>query len=207
MTNLSINKKKKVLIAVTLLLVGGNFVNIVQKIKGSREIDGNHKVYAGTEYRPTFTIPNSFDLAQSDRNKKIVDKKISDLELNKEHIRKIKKYFRMRGAPLANEAKTFEKMAVKYDLPYNLMPAIATIESGGGVHNYRPYNYAGMGGQSNAFVFNNYEEAIEKHAQILRFGYFDGGADTPEEIEKYYCYQCPTWGEKVSSVMYEIDRM
>ena len=95
-------------------------------------------------------------------------------------------------------------MAEKYGLPYNLMPAISIIESSGGKYNYRPYNYAGMGGQSNAMVFNSYEEAIEKHAQIIKRGYWDKGSRTPEDMERYYCYPVSNLGRKGPG-SYELD--
>lgn len=197
--------KKKALILVVIILVSGNFVNIAHKFNIDNQVRVEHKVFASSEYKTDFIVPTQYDLTQDASKKAIVDQRIADLQYSKENIRKIESYLAGRGSPMASEAKTFEKMAVKYGLPYNLMPAIAVVESGAGKHNYRPYNYAGMGGQGNAMSFSNYEQAIEKHAQILRFGYFDGGADTPEEIGRYYCYQCPTWGSKVRGVMNSID--
>lgn len=137
------------------------------------------------------------------REKDILER-IATAKSNSPEVKKVRNYLAARGAPMASAAEDLVEIAAEYDLPYNLMPAIAVIESGGGKYAYRPYNYAGMGGQGNAMTFSNYREAIEKHAQILRFGYFDKGADTPEEIEKYYCYNCPTWGEKVEYVMQQI---
>jgi len=130
----------------------------------------------------------------------------TNIKKNDPKVLKIANYLNTRGAPLANSAETFVEIADKYNLPYNLMPAISIVESNGGKATYRQYNYAGMGGQGNAMTFNNWDDAIEKHAQILKFGYFDKGANTPEKIEKFYCYNCPTWGEKVTLVMNKIDK-
>lgn len=196
--------KKKLLILVAMILVAGNFVNISQQLRIDEQIKFEQTAYAASEYT-NFFVPVEYDLTQDPVKRAIVNQQVSELQYSQENIRKIESYLSQRGSPMASEARTFEKMAVKYDLPYNLMPAIAVVESGAGKHNYRPYNYAGMGGQGSAMSFANYEQAIERHAQILRFGYFDKGADTPHEIGRYYCYQCPTWGNKVQGVMNSID--
>lgn len=197
---------KKKLLAITLMtLVGGNVLRVVSPVNILTEIASPHPVYALEGYDAEYQLRSTFDFAYEDANFAQIQERMKDIDLNKEQVRKIRTYLAKRGAPLAAHAETFVRMADKYGLPYNLMPAISVIESGGGLHNYRPYNYAGMGGQSNAFVFSNYDEAIEKHAQILKKGYFDKGATTPEQIGKYYCYQCPTWGSKVQGVMNAID--
>lgn len=130
---------------------------------------------------------------------------IISITKNSPEVKKIEAYLNKRNAPLASEAEAFVEIAKEYNLPYNLMPAISVVESNGGKHTYRQYNYAGMGGQGNAMTFSSWRAAIETHAKILKYGYFDKGANTPEKIEKYYCYNCPTWGEKVSFVMNQID--
>jgi hypothetical protein len=148
------------------------------------------------------TIDSNYLNAQAN----IVSNEILTVRKNSPEVLKIKNYLAKRGSPMAEQAYTFVETAKRYGLPYNMMPAIAVIESNGGKYNYRPYNYAGMGGQGNAFVFENYTEAIETHARILYNGYYSKGAKTPEQIGKRYCYNCPTWGTKVSSVMKAIDQ-
>ena len=167
-----------------------NLFSVVRAEGPSSVIDTNEMAVT-SEYVQGFTAQIQDDIAVA--------------KSNIPEVLKIKNYLTKRGASLAGSAEIFVAVAKEYNLPYNLMPAISVIESGGGKATYRPYNYAGLGGQSNAMTFANWEEAIRKHAQILRKGYFDKGADTPEEIEKYYCYQCPTWGEKVTGVMRAID--
>ncbi|WKZ31038.1 MAG: glucosaminidase domain-containing protein [Candidatus Dojkabacteria bacterium] len=201
-----LNYKRKALVLVVMILLSGNFVNVFSQLQIDDNIITEHSAFAASEYRKEFVVPVQYDFTQDAAKQAIVDQRVEDLKYSQENIRKLESYLSKRGSPMASQAKTFEKMAVKYGLPYNLMPAIAVIESGAGRHNYRPYNYAGMGGQGGALSFTSYEQAIEKHAQILRFGYFDKGADTPHEIGRYYCYQCPTWGYKVQGVMNEIDR-
>lgn len=203
----TLNTKKYVLVATLVVIIMGYGVQLLPN-----EVDAevmytatiSDLTYASETYQPSMIIPQTYTIS-FDRNELSINEKMKDISINKEHVRKIQEYLSRRGAPLADHARTFVEVADKYGLPYNLMPAIAVVESGGGLHNYRPYNYAGMGGQSNAYVFTSYEQAIETHAKILKNGYFDKGAVTPELMEPYYCYQCPTWGEKVQGVMNAIE--
>jgi hypothetical protein len=173
------------------------------------DMDSDSPVFSIVKAQGPFVMMDTYGMEITDeyisRFEISTAKEIANIKSNAPEVLKIKNYLNLRGAPLAAEAETFVRIADKYDLPYNLMPAISVIESNGGKAAYRPYNYAGMGGQGAAMTFNSWEQAIEKHAKILKFGYFDKGANTPEKIEKFYCYQCPTWGEKVTLVMNNID--
>lgn len=201
----SLALKKKILTIVALTILLGNGLRMFSGVPDSVALNLDSPVFAEAAFESDFgTLPTS-NYNFTDASLLTIEKRIEDIDLNPEHIRKIQTALAQRGSPMADQAYFFEKMAVKYDLPYNLMPAIAIIESGGGKHNYRPYNYAGMGGQGAAMTFANYEQAIEKHAQILRYGYFDSGANIPARIAPYYCPPCTTWHTKVQSVMYEID--
>ena len=205
--SLGLRTKKNILIITLITLISGYFLQLLpDEVKPEVLYTStiSNAVYAASGYEPTVTVPQGYTISFS-QNEKSINTKMKDISINKEQVRKIQEYLSRRGAPLAAEARTFVEIADKYGLPYNLMPAISVIESGGGLHNYRPYNYAGMGGQSNAYVFSSYEQAIETHASIIKKGYFDKGAVTPELMEPYYCYQCPTWGEKVQGVMNAID--
>jgi hypothetical protein len=204
---MSLAVKKNVLISIIVILIVGNATRLVSTVTGVQVNDFGSPVRAETSFESDFRLPPNSTYNYESLSLLTIDRRIEDIDLNPEHIRKIEAYLGGRGAPLASKAYYFEKMAVKYNLPYNMMPAISVVESSGGLHCYRPYNYAGMGGQGAAMSFNNFEEAIEKHAQILRYGYFDGGADTPAEIAPYYCPPCTTWHTKVESVMYQIDSM
>ena len=205
--SITLKNKKRILTFVLTVLLTGNVINFLNTYSIDKNIAVKKTTYATNDFGAD-AANIAFAAEQVPASKDIViAERVEDLRYDKEQIRKIEAFLSSRGAPLASEADTFVKMADKYGLPYNLMPAISIIESSGGKYNYRPYNYAGMGGQGNAMVFSNYDEAIEKHAQILKKGYFDKGATTPEQIEKYYCYQCPTWGEKVQSMMNQIDAM
>ena len=203
---MTLELKKRILSITAGTLILGNFASLGIENPQNNRFYSSQPVYAIDAYEATIAL-EEYKVAYETKNSAEIELRLRDIDLNKVQVEKIRAYLEKRGAPLSAHAETFVRMAKKYDLPYNLMPAISIIESSGGKYNYRPYNYAGMGGQGNAKSFANYDEAIEFHATFLRAGYFDKGADTPEEIEKYYCYQCPTWGEKVQGVMNAIDSM
>lgn len=94
------------------------------------------------------------------------DNKQKDL---KEKALKIDQYFRSRNLPLAGYGEKFVIEAEKNDLPYNLLPAIAMIESTG-------YKFAckkpegknnGFGWGSCKIAFDSVDEAIEVIAHHL----------------------------------------
>lgn len=204
--SLSLSAKKKILSIAATVLVVGQVIGVTTE-RADESIVINNPVYAASTADEVYFLPPRLDESHEELNVKSIDEKLKNIDLDREQVRKIRAYLARRGAPLSNHAETFVRVSQKYDIPYNLMPAISIIESSGGLHNYRPYNYAGMGGQGNAYIFTSYDQAIETHGKILRNGYFNKGADTPYEIGRYYCYQCPTWGSKVQSVMNSIDSM
>ncbi len=204
---ISLKTKKAVLKGVLSILVAGYLTAFMTSQETNADNSDKNVVLASTvsaSTLPEVELPNTKKLVFK-QNITSISEKINSAAVKKEKIRKIKSYLSKRGAPMADQAENFVVIADKYGLPYNLMPAIAVIESGAGKANYRPYNYAGMGGQSNAYVFSSYLEAIETHAKLIKKGYWDKGARTPEQMEPYYCYNCPTWGEKVQGVMNAID--
>jgi hypothetical protein len=129
-------------------------------------------------------------------------------KLNEDHQKaeKIEIFFRVnRGnAPLANYAEKFVEVANKYGLDYRLLPAIATVESGGGKNNFRSYNAWGWGNRS----FRSFEEGIEVVAKGLKTGYIDKGRDTVEEIAPIYCPpNYKNWARSVNQFMNEIENI
>ncbi len=129
-------------------------------------------------------------------------------KLNEDKLKaqKIETYFRVnRGnAPLADYAEKFVEVANKYDLDYRLLPAIATVESGGGKSNFRSYNAWGWGNRS----FRSFEEGIETVGRGLKTGYIDKGRDTVDEIAPVYCPpNASNWVRSVNQFMIEIARI
>lgn len=129
-------------------------------------------------------------------------------KLNEDKLKaqKIELFFRVnRGsAPLAEYAQKFVEVANKYGLDYRLLPAIATVESGGGKSNFRSYNAWGWGNKG----FTSFEEGIEVVGRGLKTGYIDKGRDTVEEIAPVYCPpNYKNWARSVNQFMLEIERI
>jgi hypothetical protein len=129
-------------------------------------------------------------------------------KLNEDKLKaqKIELFFRINrnNAPLADYAEKFVEVANKYGLDYRLLPAIATVESGGGKSNFRSYNAWGWGDTG----FNSFEEGIEVVAKGLKTGYIDKGRDTVEEIAPIYCPpNYKNWARSVNQFMLEIENI
>jgi len=129
-------------------------------------------------------------------------------KLNEDKLKaqKIEIFFRVNrnNAPLANYADKFVEVANKYELDYRLLPAIATVESGGGKNNFRSYNAWGWGNKS----FSSFEEGIEIVGKGLKTGYIDRGSDTVDEIAPIYCPpNYKNWARSVNQFMLEIGRI
>lgn len=129
-------------------------------------------------------------------------------KLNEDKLKaqKIELFFRVNrnNAPLADYAEKFVEVANKYGLDYRLLPAIATVESGGGKSNFRSYNAWGWGNKG----FSSFEEGIEVVGRGLKTGYIDKGRDTVEEIAPVYCPpNYKNWARSVNQFMLEIERI
>ena len=129
-------------------------------------------------------------------------------KLNEDKLKaqKIELFFRVNrnNAPLADYAEKFVEVANKYGLDYRLLPAIATVESGGGKSNFRSYNAWGWGNKS----FSSFEEGIEVVGRGLKTGYIDKGRDTVEEIAPVYCPpNYKNWARSVNQFMLEIENI
>ena len=129
-------------------------------------------------------------------------------KLNEDKLKaqKIELFFRenRRNAPLADYSEKFVEVANKYNLDYRLLPAIATVESGGGKSNFRSYNAWGWGNKG----FTSFEEGIEVVGRGLKTGYIDKGRDTVEEIAPVYCPpNYKNWARSVNQFMLEIENI
>jgi len=129
---------------------------------------------------------------------KIEEQKISKAQADHEaKVAKVQKYLSGRGAPLANYAEEFVKAAEHYDIDYRLVAAISIIESGGGKHNFKPYNAWGWGKSG----FDSWEDGVWEVSKGLS-KYYATGRTTPQSIAPSYCPPSATsWANKVSYVM------
>ncbi len=97
--------------------------------------------------------------------------------------------------------------ADKYQLPYNLIPAIAQCESNVGKtiphDSFNAWGYGVYGGS--VLHFNNWTEAVERVSRGLREDYFKYNLDTPEKIMKKYTPQSNgSWARCVNQFLEEL---
>ena len=187
-----------------LLIVVGKKEDIdVEEVK-AQEILIEDKVEWVDGNRVTTKADGSIEIVPAEvfMSKEQLDK----LNEDKLKAQKIELFFRVnRGsAPLAEYAQKFVEVANKYGLDYRLLPAIATVESGGGKSNFRSYNAWGWGNKS----FSSFEEGIEVVGRGLKTGYIDKGRDTVEEIAPVYCPpNYKNWARSVNQFMNEIENI
>ena len=187
-----------------LLIVVGKKEDIdVEEVK-AQEIVVEDKVEWVDGNRVTTKADGSVEIVPAEvfMSKEQLDK----LNEDKLKAQKIELFFRVNrnNAPLADYAEKFVEVANKYGLDYRLLPAIATVESGGGKSNFRSYNAWGWGNKS----FTNFEEGIEVVGKGLKTGYIDKGRDTVEEIAPVYCPpNYKNWARSVNQFMLEIENI
>lgn len=103
---------------------------------------------------------------------------------------KLKSFLRFYHSPMLEAAESFIQVADTYQIPWNLLPAIACKESGcGRVLPYNSFNAFGWAiytGQNSGAVFGSWADAIERVGRGLREDYFNKGLDTVESIETRY---------------------
>ena len=144
--------------------------------------------------------PDSILRQNSESTSAFIDLRILNAE-------KIDKYFFQRSMPLNGYGMKFVLVAEKYGLPYNLLPAIAVLESSGGK---AAYNQNPFGWGSAKIVFKNFDEAIEVVGKNL------GGANpntvhyysSPVIEDKLWHYNesvVSGYTDRVKSVMKRID--
>lgn len=108
----------------------------------------------------------------------------------------LEEYLAWQKSPMAAEAKTFIKVADKYNLDWRLLPAIAGKESNFGkkvpLGSFNPFGWAIYGNTTKKF--NSWGEGIERVGRGLREDYFNKGYDTLEKIESIYAPPSPPKG-------------
>lgn len=192
------------LIYLFLLMVVGKKEDIDVEEANAQEVVIEDKVEWIDGNRVTTKPDGSVEIVPAEvfKSKEQLDK----LNEDKLKAQKIELFFRenRRNAPLADYAEKFVEVANKYNLDYRLLPAIATVESGGGKSNFRSYNAWGWGNKG----FSSFEEGIETVGKGLKTGYIDKGRDTVEEIAPVYCPpNYKNWARSVNQFMLEIERI
>lgn len=124
-------------------------------------------------------------------------------------VNSVRDYFSRRGVPpLTNHASSFVDEADKYGLDYRLLPAIATVESGGGrAIPYQSFNAWGWGvcsGCKSGGKWSNWDQAIAAMSHNIRNRYYNRGLTVPETIGRVYAAD-PNWSAKVRNEMNKIN--
>lgn len=129
------------------------------------------------------------------------------VNLNKEYLAEIEE-LNIKIEELSNKEFTIEEMfeiaAKVYDVDYNMLYAIARLETGNFtsslfVNNHNP---GGMKGSSGWLSYDSDFEGIMEMARLIRRSYLDQGLTTVEEIGSKYCPNtAENWAAKVRSLM------
>lgn len=149
-------------------------------------------------------------LKQDINNNSSSEDKISEEEaIRKEKAAKIDSYFESKSLPLAGHGEQFVAVAEKYNLPYNLLPAIAMRESTGGKFAYRN-NPFGWG--SAKIRFSDFNEAIEVVGKNLggenpRTASYYGGKTTKQKLYAYNGTVVAGYENEVMKIMSTIDNV
>ena len=113
--------------------------------------------------------------------------------------KRLAKFLKSRGSPMASEADSLVKIADKYGLDWRLLPAIAGVESIWGTlipgGSYNPYGW-----NNGSFYFKNWTAASDHVASQIksRWGYV--GEITPWKIGPFYAAN-PKWASEVNFYM------
>jgi hypothetical protein len=122
-------------------------------------------------------------------------------------VEKVKDFFASYGSVLANYANTFVQSADKYNLKYNLLPAIGMQESIGCKRVPKNTNNCfGWGIYTHKRTsFPDYTTAINTISKLMEQKYVNNGLNTPEEIGKIYNpANTNEWSDKVNYFMNQI---
>lgn len=142
----------------------------------------------------------AIDVLPNTQSEEIVAKK-----LDREAVI-LQKYLAQFNSPMQDQAQDFIDAAHTYNLPWNLLPAIAGVESTFGKHIPGGYNAYGWGVYgTQAIYFNSWADGIYTVAKGLREGYLNKGLNDPYSINRVYAAS-PVWGSHVTYFMQDIER-
>lgn len=123
-------------------------------------------------------------------------------------VEKLAGYLRSHDSPLADEASHFVAEADRFDLDWKLVAAIAGVESTFGrfipTGSYNGWGWAVFTGRQSGAAFGGWEEGISTVSQGLRENYLNRGAQTVEQIGRWYAAS-PAWAWKVRFFLREIE--
>jgi hypothetical protein len=113
---------------------------------------------------------------------------------------KLKSHLENYRSPLYPYSQYIIELADKYGLPWNLVVAIAGVESGF-CRNIPENSFNCWGFDNGNYSFKDYKNALEEISLYLKNYYYDRGYDTPEKISPIYAPPSTTWAGKVRHFM------
>lgn len=110
-------------------------------------------------------------------------------------------------SPMQYHAQDFIDAAKVYNLPWNMLPAIAGVESSFGKQIPGGYNAYGWGAYDayHAVYFDSWPDGIYTVAKGLRENYLNKGLNDPFSINKIYAAS-HFWGNHVSYFMNDLEK-
>ncbi len=217
---LTIKKQQRILQIITFVFLLGYSIEFLPSvltytyfIEPSTEINGEIKysfvelespksLFKTTPHFRYFPVSHAYYVHLEQELKR---KEKAERYKNDPRVKRVRALYHQYGSPLESKAQFMVETSDYLGIDYRLVPAISIVESGGGVKTYRPFNAWGWGGQSNAFVFHSWEEAIITVTKGLKKYYWDNEARTPYQIGPYYNPESwQSWAAKVSYVMSQL---
>lgn len=138
--------------------------------------------------------------ATEPKNKAVV-MAMQNADLRVEALRNVLEKY---NSPLAPFAQSYVDVADKYGMEWELLPAIAGLESSFGKHQL-PSSYNSYGWGGGRLYFDSVDDGIETVLFALKTKYAARGATTVESIAPIYS-ESATWAPRVRHFMNEIDR-
>lgn len=147
-----------------------------------------------------FTIVTPVSYASKAKNKTVVFA-MQNTDLRVEALRTV---LEKHSSPLAPFAESYINSADKYGVDWELLPAIAGLESSFGIHQM-PGSYNSYGWGGGRLYFKSVDDGIDVVLTGLKNRYMARGATTVETIAPIYS-ESSTWAPRVRYFMNEIDR-
>lgn len=189
-------KGKKGLSVISGVLFSAMILNNLANYVPINHIEANE--YSGIG---NLSISTSVEIEENVINKSYEINTVPTYVPDAQKVANIRNYLSNRNSPLAQYAEEFVKAADHYEIDYRIVAAISVVESGAGIHNFRPHNAWGWGRMS----FENWTEGIwTVSGGISR--YYARGMTTPELMAPRYCPpNAEYWARTVRFVMNQIE--
>jgi hypothetical protein len=107
-------------------------------------------------------------------------------------------------SPMADDADSFVKACIKYQIDCYLLPSIAGLESTFGKFIW-PNSHNAFGWDRGYMMFDSWAEGIDTVAKGLKKGYINKGALTVEDIGPIYS-ESPTWAVRVNFFIQQFEK-